>query len=272
MRACGRQTTNISNLDLNRCLGLEIPLPPLAEQRRIASILDQAEALRAKRRHTLVQLDALTQSLFLDLFGDLQTNSRYWPVKKLGELCEAAIDCPHSTPVYATRPTLHPCVRSSDIQGATLDFTATKYVEPEEYQKRIARGRPRAGDVIYCREGARFGNAARVTDNTQLCLGQRMMLLRPRVDRATTEFLWAFLSSRAAYRQATRALDGSASPHVNIRDIVAFRVPVPPLPLQREFAAQVSAVERLKTSQQASLMKLDTLFASLQHRAFRGEL
>ena len=208
----------------------------------------------------------------LDYFGDLQTNSRYWPVKKLGELCEAAIDCPHSTPVYATRPTLHPCVRSSDIQGATLDFTAAKYVEPEEYQKRIARGRPRVGDVIYCREGARFGNAARVTDDTQLCLGQRMMLLRPRVDRATTELLWAFLSSRAAYRQATRVLDGSASPHVNVRDIVAFQVPVPPLPLQCKFAAQVSVVERLKAAQRASLAKLDALFASLQHRAFRGEL
>jgi len=92
------------------------------------------------------------------------------------------------------------------------------------------------------------------------------------LDRATTEFLWAFLSSRAAYRQATRTLDGSASPHVNVRDIVAFRVPVPPLSLQREFAAQVSAVERLKAAQRTSLAKLDALFASLQHRAFRGEL
>lgn len=65
---------------------LEIPLPPLAEQRRIAEVLDRAEALRAKRRTALAQLDSLAQSLFLDLFGDPTTNSKGWPQKPIGEI------------------------------------------------------------------------------------------------------------------------------------------------------------------------------------------
>ncbi len=251
---------------------ISIPLPPLAEQRRIAEVLDRAEALRSKRRAALAQLDSLTQSLFLDLFGDPTQNPKGWPVAELGKLCEKVIDCPHATPAYATSRTEYPCVRSSNIQNGDLTFSDTKYVEESEYVKRIARGKPQLGDVIYCREGARFGNAARIAQHMSLCLGQRMMLFRPDSKTAVGEYLWAFLASPAAYRQATSLAGGSAAPHVNIRDIIAFRLPLPPLKLQREFARRVTAVETLKTAHRASLAELDALFATLQHRAFRGEL
>jgi type I restriction enzyme, S subunit len=247
-------------------------LPPLAEQCRIAEVLDQAEALRAKRRAALTELDSLTQSLFLDLFGDPATNPKGWLDAQLGKLCEKVIDCPHATPVYATSRTEYPCIRSSDIQDGDLTFADAKYVEKLEYEKRIARGKPQVGDVIYCREGARFGNAALITREMTLCLGQRMMLFRPHPKSAVGEYLWAFLSSPAAYRQATSRVGGSAAPHVNIRDIISFRLPHPPIELQREFARRVAAVEKLKTAQRASLGEMDALFASLQHRAFRGEL
>jgi len=79
VRSFGQQTTNISNLNVDRCLRLEIPLPPLVEQRRIATILDKADALRARRRAALAQLDALTQSVFLDMFGSPVTNPAGWP-------------------------------------------------------------------------------------------------------------------------------------------------------------------------------------------------
>ena len=247
-------------------------LPPLAEQRRIAEVLDRAEALRAKRRATLAQLDTLTQSLFLDLFGDPATNPKGWAATTLGDLCEEVIDCPHSTPIYADQRTPYPCVRSSDIQNGDLDFTNVKFVQEPEYEKRILRGKPKRGDVIYCREGARFGNAARILDDTPLCLGQRMMVFRPRTAATVSEYLWAFLSGPAGYGEATRSVDGSAAPHVNIRDIVAFRLPAPPVALQRDFARRIGAVEKLKTAHRASLAEMDVLFASLRHRAFRGEL
>ena len=69
-------------------LATEIPLPPLAEQKRIAKILDAADALRAKRRESLVQLDALLQSTFLEMFGDPVENPKGWPMVTLGDVVE----------------------------------------------------------------------------------------------------------------------------------------------------------------------------------------
>jgi len=99
-----------------------------------------------------------------------------------------------------------------------------------------------------------------------------MMLFRPCLDTAVSEYLWAFLQSPAAYLQASSNVGGSASPHVNIREIVAFRLPHPPIALQRQFACRVPAIDALKSRHRCSLAHLDELFASLQHRAFRGEL
>jgi type I restriction enzyme S subunit len=269
-RAAG---ATVKNLNIDLVKGVQIPLPPLEEQKRIAEILDRAEELRSKRREAIAQLDTLTQAIFLEMFGDPLSNPNNFPIQKLGELCSRVIDCPHSTPTYATKITPYACVRSSDIQNSELIFSEVKYLELEEYKKRIERGAPQQGDVIYCREGARFGNAALVTDDTPLiCLGQRMMLFRPETSKANGEFIWGYLSNPIAYHQAVREVGGSASPHINIRDIIAFQIPVPPLNRQCEFAQRIYAVNKLKASHRASLSELDALFASLQHRAFRGEL
>ena len=85
LRSFANQTTNISNLDHKKTLELQIPLPPLAEQKRIAGILDAADALRAKRREALAQLDTLIQSTFLDMFGDPVTNPMGWEVVSVGD-------------------------------------------------------------------------------------------------------------------------------------------------------------------------------------------
>ena len=265
--------TALQQLPVGKLRKIEIPVPPLEEQRRIAEVLERAEELRSKRREAIAQLDTLTQAIFLEMFGDPLINPNNFPIQKLGELCSHIIDCPHSTPTYATKITPYACVRSSDIQNNELIFSDVKYLELEEYKKRIKRGVPQPGDVIYCREGARFGNAALVTDDTPLiCLGQRMMLFRPEPSTANGEFIWGYLSNPIAYHQALREVGGSASPHINIRDITAFQIPVPPISRQREFAQRISAVNKLKATHSASMSELDALFASLQHRAFRGEL
>ena len=271
LRSFGQRTTSISNLNIERCRQLRLPLPPLPEQRRIAAILDKADELRAKRRAALEQLNLLPQVIFLELFGDPATNAKGWKAAPLGELCAAVIDCPHSTPTYSQEPTPFACVRSSDIQNSELTLDDAKYVDEAEYQKRVSRGQPQRGDVIYCREGARFGNAARVTD-APICLGQRMMLFRPNLTEATSEFIWGFLSNHSTYREATRLVGGSAAPHVNIRDIVSFRAPLPPLNLQQKFTDCIRAIDSTRCAQRASLKGVEALFSGVQHRAFAGAL
>jgi type I restriction enzyme, S subunit len=267
--AVNRKTGSaLQRIILSDLKDVRIPLPDLSEQREIARRLEQADRLRRTRRYALELTDTFLPAAFLELFGDPETNPRGWSESELGELCEEVLDCPHSTPIYAAIQTPHPCVRSSDIQRGYLDFSEAKYVSPSEYQKRIARGKPVRGDVIYCREGARFGNAARIIDKTEMCLGQRTMLFRVNSKVAVGEYIWAFLSSRGAYRQATRALDGSASPHVNVGEIVAFRVAVPLLSLQQRFASMCERVDRLRAVQREALRQAEHLFQTLLHCAF----
>ena len=90
LRSFGQKTTNISNLNIERCLQLELPLPPLPEQRRIAAILDKVDALRTKRREALAQLDRLAQAIFVEMFGDPVSNPRGWRTLRLGEIFNIA--------------------------------------------------------------------------------------------------------------------------------------------------------------------------------------
>src|SRR6185295_543198 len=103
---------------------LEIPLPPLAEQRRIAEVLDRAEALRAKRRAALAQLDSLTQSLFLDLFGDPATNRKGWPITTLGDLVAEFRYGSSNKSANQGKPAL----RIPNVAGGTIDLTNLKLV------------------------------------------------------------------------------------------------------------------------------------------------
>lgn len=252
---------------------IQIPLPPLAEQRRIAGILDKAEALRAKRRAALAKLDLLPQAIFLELFGDPTTNPKRWSNKTVAELCEVkgGKRLPKGEE-YSTVPTAFRYIRVTDIKDGAIDESALVYLKPE-IQQRIARYIVSTGDVIISIAGS-IGLVAPVPpelDGANLTENAAKLVPRHR-NAYEAGFLAAFL--RTAFAQVQI---GAQIGQVTIGKLALFRiekikVPLPPIELQCEFARRVAAVEKLKAAQRASLAKLDALFASLQHRAFRGEL
>lgn len=248
---------------------LTIPLPPPAEQERIVRILDEAEALRRLRSEADHRMPAVSQALFGQL---LARNDGDWRKARLEDLCSAVEDCPHSTPGYCEAKTAYPCVRSSDIQEGRFDWSTTKYVDEAEYNDRVRRLIPQCGDVVYCREGARLGNAAIIPNGVTLCLGQRMMLFRPAPGIVTAELIWALLHSGPIRQQVQALVGGAASPHLNVRDIKAFSVAVPPYGLQIEFASHVQEIRALEAAQATSRQRLGDLFQSVLDRAFQGEL
>jgi type I restriction enzyme S subunit len=251
---------------------LKIPLPPLDIQRKIAAVLDKADGLRQLRKAAIEKLDQLTQSVFLDMFGDPVTNPKGWENVKIKDLCNLIVDCPHSTPKYSDLITPYPCIRSSDIQNGFLDFSTTKYVDKSNYLERTKRYIPAYKDIVYCREGARFGMAAYIPKGITPCLGQRIMLLKANDTLATPEFLWAVMDSECIYNQAERSAFGAASPHVNVKDVKTFETFLPPLNLQQKFAKIFESVETTKTNMQKALDKQNDTFNSLLQRAFKGEL
>jgi type I restriction enzyme S subunit len=251
-------------------LATKLYLPPLAEQRRIAEVLDRAEALRAKRRAALAQLDSLTQSLFLDLFGDPATNPKGWPIRVIRDLLESAS---YGTSEKSGATGEFPVLRMNNIsRTGEMDFTDLKFMDLEANQH--DRYLVRTGDVLFNRT-----NSVDLVGKTGVYRETKPMayagyLIRLRVTKENhPEFLSAFLNSaysKAMLRGMCKSIIGMAN--INATEIQAMKIPQPPISLQREFARRVTAVEALKTAQRASLAELDALFATLQHRAFRGEL
>jgi type I restriction enzyme, S subunit len=269
LRSFGRQTTNISNLDISRCLRLRLSIPPLAEQRRIAEILDRAESLRAKRRAALALLDTLTQSIFLDMFGDPVSNPNRLVTTQLASVCQLITDGTHQPPPWSQ--TGHPFLFVSNIGSGELSFETQKFISEDTHAELTRRAPIDVGDVLYSTVGS-YGVPALVRTSRKFAFQRHIAQLKPRREVLDPEFLCAMLASPPVRHQADRVARGVAQKTVNLADIRRFTVFCPPLAVQREFAARAAGVVRLRAAQRASLASLDALFASLQHRAFRGEL
>lgn len=252
---------------------LSVPLPQLAAQRRIAAILDQADALRAKRREALAQLDSLTQSIFIEMFGDPATNPKSWPVKTIEQLCEVkgGKRLPKGSE-YSASPTPFRYVRVTNIVSGRVDESNLLYLTPE-VQRTIARYIVNTGDVIISIAGSiglvaavpQSLNGANLTENAAKL-----------VARTKNSYLPDFLAFMLRMKAIQSQIDSHVG-QVTIGKLALFRIeklliPLPPLSLQQNFATRIQSVESLKAIHRAALIELDTLFASLQHRAFRGEL
>ena len=248
---------------------LQIPFPPLTEQKRIAGILDAADALRAKRREALAQFGTLLQSTFLDMFGDPVTNPMGWEKPLLEDLCEKVIDCPHSTPRWSGSGVI--CLRTSNLGNGEWNWADTRFVTEEDYTERTRRSEILQNDIVLSREGT-VGVLALVDEGMRLCMGQRLVQLRVNDSQLDPKFLLNLLLHDLAPERLSRLIAGSTSKHLNVKELRKLPVLLPPLDIQHRFAAIVESVEHQKASQRAHLAELDTLFASLQSRAFRGDL
>ncbi|WP_298268545.1 restriction endonuclease subunit S [Geobacter sp.] len=246
-----------------------IPLPVLPEQRRIAEILDKAEDLRTKRRVALGQLDTLNQSIFLELFGDPVANPKGWAKRAFGEICESRLG-KMLDQKQQTGKHLHPYLRNANVQWFHFDLSEVYEMDFDSTAR--DEFRLRDGDLLIC-EGGEPGRAAIWRSQLPECYYQKALhRARPREGQANSEYLaWLlwFLSNRGGLGDHVTA---ATIAHLTGEKLKAMRIPLPPFPLQQEFARRVVAVDKLKTAHLAALAELDALFASLQHRAFRGEL
>jgi type I restriction enzyme S subunit len=134
----------------------------------------------------------------------------------------------------------------------------------------MRRGFPRAGDVLFTTE-APLGEVAQL-DSRKVALAQRLLVLRGKPSLINNTFLMHALTAREVRDQINARATGSTVRGIRQRELRKVMIPVPPFKLQCAFARRVETVERLKTAQRASLAEFDALFASLQHRAFRGKL
>ncbi len=255
------------NLTTDQIKGIDIPDLPLTEQRRIAEVLDRAEALRAKRRAALAQLDSLTQSLFLDLFGDPTQNPKGWNTATFGSQIKGVRYGTGSPPIYAEEGV--PFIRATNVKGGTVVRNGLKFISSREAEK-IKKCKISAGDLIVVRSGVNAGDCALIPEEFNGSYAGYDLIVE--LDHVPAVFYNFFINSNYGKQMMDRLTRRAAQPHLNADQLRGLTTIVPPVTLQREFAGRVTAVEALKAAQRASLAELDALFATLQHRAFRGEL
>nr|WTB31189.1 restriction endonuclease subunit S [Streptomyces sp. NBC_00830] len=250
---------------------LQIKLPPMPEQQRIAEALDRIDALRAKRREAIALLDDLTQAIFLDMFGDTRDISAKWPVKSVSEICSLVVDCINRTAPVVDYATPYKMIRTTNVKNGKVDLSSVRYVDEEIFHKWNRRTTPQRGDVLLTRE-APVGESGILESDDQVFLGQRLMLYRADPEFATPEYLMATFRSPFLHHQFDKHGSGSTVKHLPLPVCRNFEVPTPPIALQKTFSERIDSVGRLKAIHNAHLAELDALFASAQHRGFRGEL
>jgi len=249
----------------------EIPLPPLEEQKRIAAILDKADAIRQKRKQAIDLADEFLRSVFLDMFGDPVTNPKGWEVKEIDQVCTEIVDCVNRTAPTVDYETPYKMIRTTNIRNHKIDLSSVRYVEKEVYEKWVRRLKPEVGDVIFTRE-APAGEAGIINFKDSVFLGQRTMHFRPESEKITSTFLLYELMAPGVQQQIARLSAGSTVTHLSVPECKKFKIRTPSLENQQRFTDIVDKVERSKNSLLASLEQSIELFHSLSQKAFSGQL
>lgn len=238
------------------------------EQMDIVDKLKKVENVIGLRKRELKQLDTLVKSRFVEMFGDPVANDKEWTTLPLEEACKTIVDCPHSTPSYTTENTGFMCIRTSIVKKNKILWDDIEYIPEDEFIKRIQRKKPEIGDVVYTREGAILGIAAIIDRECNVALGQRSMLLSPDANKCLSEFLCVAMNCDSFLDNALKGIAGSASPHINVGDIKSFKMIMPPIELQNQFADFVQQVDKSKSKIQKSLEETQLLFDSLMQKYF----
>ncbi|MBN8213226.1 MAG: restriction endonuclease subunit S [Xanthomonadales bacterium] len=250
---------------------LQIPLPTLPEQRRIAAILDKADALRAKRREAIAKLDQLLQAVFLDMFGDPESNPRNWPLKSLEYLCD-----PQDRVNYGVvQPGAEflggvPVIRVGDIDGGNLDASSIKRIDPS-IESAYGRSRLKGNELLISCVGS-IGIVAAVPNSA---IGfniaraiTRVPLAKPK-DRTFVQQCLLTPALQRYFKEKTRTV---SQPTLNVEFVKAAKILDPPPALVGKYCQVVADVDGLKRNLLNSSDGIERNFSSIQQRAFAGTL
>lgn len=264
----------VKHLSVKTLREIEVPLVPISEQRRIAAILDKADALRAKRREAIVKLDQLLQSVFLEMFGDPLNNPFDWPIYELGELL---IEGPQNG-IYKPATdygTGTPILRIDGFRaGDVITVSPIKRVRLTESE--VIKYGLKEGDIVINRVNSpeHLGKPALIDVVIESTVFEsNMMRMSLGKDTVRPIYLLKYLVQQCVRDQiAKKRKDAINQSSINQGDVRSLKINLPPLALQEKFEKIHNKIIRLKAEANCNSALLDSLYQSIQHQAFSGTL
>lgn len=251
-------------------LGTPIPLPSLGEQRRIAAILDHTDALRAVRRRNLDNWHELASSTFYEMFGDPVVNPKAWPEVKFAD---QVTDMQYGPRFYNESYSADGMriVRITDLdRTGALDFDSMPRMTVTAEDELKYSLSP--GDIIFARTGATVGKLAVIREQDPPCIAGAYFIRIQMNESVDPDYAAAVLRSKSIQSIIVGGSHQSAQQNFSGPGLRALPFPVPPIALQRQFASALAHQAKAQVPVLRAAEHLDQLFASLQSRAFRGEL
>jgi type I restriction enzyme S subunit len=253
------KATTLPSLTKADLLKIQIPLPPLHTQKEIADLLDTADALRQKTQAQLDALDDLAQSVFLEMFGDVENS------KLLIDISIKITDGTHQSPQFVEEGI--PFLLISNIVDNQIVFSTKKYISMTEYNLLYRRTPVEIGDLLITTVGS-YGNPAIVKTNKKFMFQRHIGYIKPDHDKINYIYLFGALKSTRVRRQIEKKVRGVAQKTLNLKELKTLLIPLPSIDLQNQFAAIIENIEAQKASLKASLQESEDLFGCLLQEVF----
>lgn len=268
---------------------LSIPRPPLPEQQKIAAILSSVDDVIEKTQAQIDKLKDLKTGMMQELLSPQESSGQSkgightefkdspvgripvgWDVRNLEDVVERIIDCEHKTAPYVDKSEFL-VVRTSNVRDGELIYDDMKYTSEQGFTEWTKRAVPSKGDVLFTRE-APAGESCMVPGENKLCMGQRMVLLRPKRDVIHPEFFSLFLTSEIAVLAIYELSIGTTVTRINIEDIKRIPCVVPSVKEQKEIANAVRSVSTLVRKKQQKLDFLNSAKKALMQDLLTGKV
>ncbi len=261
-----------ATLNKKKLADLKIPLPPLEEQKRIAAILDKADAIRKKRKQAIELTEQFLRSTFLDMFGDPITNPKGWPTVKSSELFLVSPKIGTTTPAAGKG---YLVVRVGEVGHARINYKQCGRVELSD--KDFEKFRLKSGDTVIARaigSKKQLGKASLFSGFCEpVVIDSHIMRFRPDPTKCDGTWFYSMISSDRGKLLLQQAGGATAVQfNINAQQASSLLIPIPPTELQETFANLVRKAYQMQETSKVSVEKMTAQFNGLAQRAFQNEL
>jgi len=253
---------------------LQIPMPPIAIQHKITSVLDHASALIEKRKVQIAKLDLLVKSQFIDMFGDPVANPMGWEIKTVGDVCHFQGGYAFKSADYVDKGVS--LVKITNVNKDSLDWHEISYL-PFEYLSKYSNYSLRNEDVVMAMTRPLIKSLSAVKmatvtkDDLPCLLNQRVGRFVFKENISSTFFVE--LCKFTFFKNVVDAYsNNSLQPNISSEQVESIQIPLPPISIQHRFATIVKTVNKSKSEMRQGLGKLELLYKSLMQKCFNGEL